>query len=88
MCHRAGSDKLFFDRSGDMELSKSYTTIALVFLSIFYRIGIIPKVGQIWGSRHIGTDYRVCHSVAAPAVEYKEGQVFGIGCKVFTIADL
>ena len=27
------------------------------------------------------------NSVAAPAVEFqKEGQVFGIGCKIFTIA--
>ena len=27
------------------------------------------------------------NSVTAPAVEYqKEGQVFGIGCKIFTIA--
>ena len=27
------------------------------------------------------------NSVAAPAIEYKtEGQVFGIGCKIFTIA--
>ena len=27
------------------------------------------------------------NSVAAPALEYqKEGQVFGIGCKIFTIA--
>ena len=29
----------------------------------------------------------VANSVTAPAVEYqKEGQVFGIGCKIFTIA--
>ena len=27
------------------------------------------------------------NSVASPAIEYKkEGQVFGIGCKIFTIA--
>ena len=27
------------------------------------------------------------NSVAAPAIEYKkEGQIFGIGCKIFTIA--
>ena len=27
------------------------------------------------------------NSVAAPAIEYKkEGQVFGVGCKIFTIA--
>ena len=27
------------------------------------------------------------NSVAAPAIEYKKhGQVFGIGCKIFTIA--
>ena len=29
------------------------------------------------------------NSVAAPAIEYqKEGQIFGIGCKIFTIAGL
>ncbi len=30
---------------------------------------------------------KIANSVAAPAIEFKkEGQVFGIGCKIFTIA--
>ena len=45
-------------------------------------------------SRGLGDVYKrqvpitgFANSVAAPAIEYKtEGQVFGIGCKIFTIA--
>lgn len=38
-------------------------------------------------SRGTCTHNRFANSVAAPAIEYKaEGQVFGVGCKIFTIA--
>ena len=47
----------------------------LQMLKAFITGGIICLIGQF------------ANSVAAPAVEFKkEGQVFGIGCKIFTIA--
>ena len=51
----------------------SWTSILLILLSILLTgTGIYPLLAN---------------SVAAPAIEYKkEGQVFGIGCKIFTIA--
>lgn len=83
-----GLTNFFFERTADMELSKSYTTISLVFLSILLTgIGLYQRLAKFGGA---GTRVPItgfANSVAAPAVEYKkEGQVFGIGCKVFTIA--
>ena len=48
----------------------SYTTLILVALSVIF------------------TGFGIfANSIASPAIEYKkEGQVFGIGCKIFTIA--
>ena len=83
-----GLTNYFFDRSGDMELSKSYTTIALVFLSILFTgLGLYQKLDKYGGAGTLVPITGFANSFAAPAVEYKkEGQVFGIGCKVFTIA--
>lgn len=83
-----GLTNYFFDRSGDMELSMSYTTIALVFLSILFTgLGLYQKLAKYGGAGTLVPITGFANSVAAPAVEYKkEGQVFGIGCKVFTIA--
>lgn len=83
-----GLTNYFFDRLGDMELSKSYTTIALVFLSILFTgLGLYQKLAKYGGAGTLVPITGFANSVAAPAVEYKkEGQVFGIGCKVFTIA--
>ena len=57
-----------------------YVTIELILLSVlltgFNFYGKITKFGGAFAN-----------SVAAPAIEYqKEGQVFGIGVKIFTIA--
>ena len=48
------------------------------FLSVHWAYGGAGALVPITG---------FANSVAAPAIEYKkEGQVFGIGCKIFTIA--
>lgn len=74
--------------SSDIELAKSYTTLTLVFLSILLTgLGIYQKLAKIGGAGTLVPITGFANSVAAPAVEYKkEGQVFGIGCKIFTIA--
>ena len=49
--------------------------------------GIYPKIANWGGAGALVPITGFANSVAAPAIEYKkEGQVFGIGCKIFTIA--
>lgn len=73
---------------GDMELAKSYNTITLVFLSILLTsLGLYQKLAKFGGAGTLVPITGFANSVVAPVVEYKkEGQVFGIGCKIFTIA--
>ena len=48
---------------------------------------IYPKIANWGGAGALVPITGFANSVAAPAIEYKkEGQVFGIGCKIFTIA--
>lgn len=70
------------------ELAKSYNTITLVFLSILLTsLGIYQKLAKFGGAGTLVPITGFANSVVAPAVEYKkEGQVYGIGSKIFTIA--
>ncbi len=70
------------------ETAKLYNTISLVFLSILFTgLGLYQKLAKFGGAGTLVPITGFANSVAAPAVEYKkEGQVFGIGCKIFTIA--
>jgi stage V sporulation protein AC len=70
------------------ELAKSYNTVTLVFLAILLTgLGFYQKLAKFAGAGTLVPITGFANSVAAPAVEYKkEGQVFGIGCKIFTIA--
>lgn len=79
---------LFMSMGAEKEMAKSYNTLTLVFLSIFLTgIGIYQKLAKFGGAGTLVPITGFANSVAAPAVEYKkEGQVFGIGCKIFTIA--
>lgn len=66
----------------------SYTSLLLVLLSVFLTgTGIYPKIAKWGGAGALVPITGFANSVAAPAIEYKkEGQIFGIGCKIFTIA--
>lgn len=72
----------------DQDTAKAYNTVTLVFLSILLTgLGIYQKIAKFGGAGTLVPITGFANSVAAPAVEYKkEGQVFGIGCKIFTIA--
>jgi stage V sporulation protein AC len=72
----------------DKESAKIYNTITLIFLSVLLTgIGFYQKLAKFGGAGTLVPITGFANSVAAPAVEYKkEGQVFGIGCKIFTIA--
>lgn len=78
-CEKAGLDK---DTSG------GWCSMLLVLLSVILTgFGIYPKIADWGGAGALVPITGFANSVAAPAIEYKkEGQVFGIGCKIFTIA--
>lgn len=50
-------------------------------------LNIFQKIACFAGAGVLVPITGFANSVAAPAIEYKaEGQVFGVGCKIFTIA--
>lgn len=63
-------------------------TILLIFFSIVLTgFNIYPGVAKFGGAGALVPITGFANSVAAPAIEFqKEGQVFGIGCKIFTIS--
>ena len=66
----------------------NWTSMLLVLISVILTgTGIYPKLAKWGGAGALVPITGFANSVAAPAIEYKkEGQVFGIGCKIFTIA--
>ena len=63
-------------------------TIVLVLLSVLLSgLNIYPGIAKFGGAGALVPITGFANSVAAPAIEFqKEGQVFGIGCKIFTIS--
>ena len=78
-CEKAGLDK---------DISGGWTSLILVLLSVLLTgFGIYPRIAKWGGAGTLVPITGFANSVAAPAIEYKkEGQVMGIGCKIFTIA--
>ena len=72
----------------DKETAGSWCSMILVLLSVILTgFGIYSKIVKWGGAGALVPITGFANSVAAPAIEYKtEGQVFGIGCKIFTIA--
>lgn len=72
----------------DKETSGSWCSLILVLLSVVLTgLNIYPKIATFGGAGALVPITGFANSVAAPSIEFqKEGQVFGIGCKIFTIA--
>ena len=66
----------------DTSDARTWCSVLLILLSVILTgFGIYPKIGKFGGAGSFA------NSVAASAIEFRaEGQVFGIGCKIFTIA--
>lgn len=66
----------------------TWVTICLVLLSVLLTgFNIFAKIADFAGAGTLVPITGFANSVASPAIEYqKEGQVFGIGVKIFTIA--
>ena len=72
----------------DDETAGSWTSLILVLFSVILTgFNVYGKFAQWGGAGALVPITGFANSVAAPAIEYKkEGQVLGIGCKIFTIA--
>lgn len=70
------------------DIAGSWASLILVLLSVILTgFNVYPRIAQWGGAGALVPITGFANSVAAPAIEYqKEGQVFGIGCKIFTIA--
>lgn len=72
----------------DKEMAGSFCSLVLVFTSVLLTgFNIYPSIVKFGGAGALVPITGFANSVAAPAIEFKkEGQVFGVGCKIFTIA--
>ncbi len=72
----------------NQEIAGSWCSLILVFSSaLLTGLNIYPSIAKFGGAGALVPITGFANSVAAPAIEFKkEGQVFGIGCKIFTIA--
>lgn len=66
----------------------SFTSITLVFLgSLLTGLGIYDKIGKIGGAGAAVPITGFANSIVSPAMEFKrEGFIFGVASKMFTIA--
>lgn len=72
----------------DKDISGGWCSMILVLMSVILTgCNIYPGIAKWGGAGALVPITGFANSVAAPAIEYKkEGQVMGIGCKIFTIA--
>lgn len=65
-----------------------WCSVLLVLISVIMTAtGLYQRLAKAGGAGTLVPITGFANSVAAPAIEFqKEGQVFGIGCKIFTIA--
>jgi len=83
-----GLINLYQNFGASKEDAALYVTITLVFLSALTTgMNFYQKLTKYAEAGSVVPITGFANSVAASAIEYsKEGQVFGIGCKIFTIA--
>ena len=79
---------LFMNSGLDKDTANSWTLVVLIGATVILTgLNIFSKIAKFGGAGALVPITGFANSVASPAIEYKkEGQVFGIGCKIFTIA--
>lgn len=72
----------------DKKEAATWCSVLLVLASVVLTgCGVYQPLAKFGGAGTLVPITGFANSVAAPAIEFqKEGQVFGIGCKIFTIA--
>lgn len=80
--------QVFEQFGADQKEAASWCSLSLIFLSVILTgTGLYVKLADWGGAGLLVPITGFANSVAAPAIEFKkEGQIFGIGCKIFTIA--
>ena len=81
-------NSFFSSRGAGEEVAAAWTILCLIALSVILTgLNLHPKLVKWGGAGALVPITGFANSVVAPAIEYKaEGQVFGVGCKIFTIA--
>ena len=79
---------VYLSLGAEKEVAASYTTLSLIFLSVLTTgLNWYQKLAGFAGAGSVVPITGFANSVASPAIEFKqEGWVFGVGCKIFTIA--
>lgn len=79
---------LIMNQGVEKDTASAWTTLILIAATVILTgLNIYPKITKLGGAGALVPITGFANSVVAPAVEFKaEGQVFGIGCKIFTIA--
>lgn len=72
----------------EKDIAGSWTSLILILASVILTaLNIFPSIAKFAGAGILVPITGFANGVAASAIEFKkEGQVFGIGCKIFTIA--
>ena len=70
------------------EIVSGYTTLTLILISVLLTcLNLVNPITKFAGAGYLVPITGFANSVASCALEFKsEGEVFGIGCKIFTIA--
>lgn len=72
----------------EKDIASSWSMLILVATAVLLTgFNLFSKLAKFFGAGVLVPITGFANSVASPAIEYRtEGQVFGIGCKIFTIA--
>ncbi len=83
-----GLTNLFLAGGMEKEAAGAWTLLCLIGASVILTgLNIYPRIVKHGGAGALVPITGFANSVVSPAIEFKtEGQVFGIGCKIFTIA--
>ena len=66
----------------------AFTTLVLILESVILTgFGVYPKIAKVGGAGCLVPITGFANGVVSPAIEFKtEGQIFGVGAKIFTIS--
>jgi stage V sporulation protein AC len=83
-----GINNIALEMGANVENAANWTAIILIFLGAFLTgLDVYGKLAKYAGAGSVLPITGFANAVVSPAIEYKkEGYVFGVGAKIFTIA--
>lgn len=81
-------NEIFMNFGMGKENTAAFTTLVLILESVILTgTGLYPKIAKVGGAGCLVPITGFANGVASPAIEFQaEGQIFGVGAKIFTIA--